>query len=47
MIFSNGKDDLSQNIYASIPGMGAIYSRMPRKFAADLASVSVDEAAAS
>jgi hypothetical protein len=46
VIFSNGKDELSQNIYASIPGLGAIYSRMPRKFAGDLASISADEAAA-
>ena len=45
VIFSNGKDDLSQNIYASIPGLGAIYVRMPRHFNWSLANVPVDEVA--
>ena len=44
VIFSNGLDELSQNIYASIPGLGAIYVRMPRHFDWSLANVPVDEA---
>ena len=46
VLFNNGKDEVFQDIYSSIPGTGARYVHMPRAFNWNLASVSVDEVTA-